>query len=154
MVRLADLSEPEAAAMRAMPADPLPGSPYVTGKSVRERRVAILTTAGLHQRDQANFLVGDASYRVLPGDVRGDDLVMSQVSVSFDRTGFQQDINVVFPIDRLREMAARGDIGSVADNHYSMMAAFIDLDESAKTARQIATYLKEDGVDAVVLTPV
>jgi D-proline reductase (dithiol) PrdB len=154
MVRLADLTTIEADAMRGMPADPLPGSPYVSGPPLNQRRVAILTTAGLHQRDQPNFFAGDSTYRVIPGDVSGNDLVMSQVSVSFDRTGFQQDVNVVFPIDRLREMVDAGEIGSVADNHYSMMAAFIDFDESAKSAREIAGYLKKDGVDAVMLTPV
>jgi len=77
MVRLADLTDVEAEAMRGMPAEPLPGSPYVSGPPVSQRRVAILTTAGLHQRNQPNFSVGDASYRVLPGDVSGNDLVMS-----------------------------------------------------------------------------
>ena len=48
---------------------------------------------------------------------------MSHISTNFDRTGFQQDINVVFPVDRLRELAARGTIGSVADFHYSFMGA-------------------------------
>ena len=41
---------------------------------------------------------------------------MSHISVNFDRSGFQQDLNVVFPVERLREMAADGEIGSVADS--------------------------------------
>ncbi len=39
---------------------------------------------------------------------------MSHISVNFDRTGFQQDLNTVFPIDRLRELVADGEVGSMA----------------------------------------
>ena len=48
---------------------------------------------------------------------------MSHVSTNFDRTGFQQDHNVVFPIDRLNELAEEGEVGSVASIHYSFMGA-------------------------------
>jgi len=40
---------------------------------------------------------------------------MSYISVNFDRTGYQQDLDVVFPIERLGKMAAEKVIGSVAD---------------------------------------
>jgi D-proline reductase (dithiol) PrdB len=53
-----------------------------------------------------------------------NDLVMSHVSVNFDRTGFQQDMNVAFPIDRLRELVANGTVGSMAAVHYSFVGAF------------------------------
>jgi D-proline reductase (dithiol) PrdB len=46
---------------------------------------------------------------------------MSHVSVNFDRTGFQQDLKVIFPLDRLRELAVEGSIGSVAAFHYSFL---------------------------------
>jgi D-proline reductase (dithiol) PrdB len=52
-----------------------------------------------------------------------NDLVMSHTSTNFDRTGFQQDWNVVFPLDRLRELTDQGLIGSIADFHYSFMGA-------------------------------
>ena len=40
-------------------------------------------------------------------------------SPNFDRTGFTLDLNVVYPIDRLEELAEQGVIGSVADRHVS-----------------------------------
>ena len=40
------------------------------------------------------------------GAYNADELVMSHSSVNFDRTGFQQDINIVFPVDRLRDLEA------------------------------------------------
>ena len=78
---------------------------------------------------------------------------MTHVSVNYDRTGFQQDLNVVLPLDRLNEMAADGDIGSVAAFHYSVMGA-TDPEAMRADAADIVGLLKADGVDAVVFAPV
>ena len=51
---------------------------------------------------------------------------MSHTSVNFDRAGFAEDVNVVFPIDRFRELEASGTIGSMADVHYSFMGAYLE----------------------------
>jgi D-proline reductase (dithiol) PrdB len=78
---------------------------------------------------------------------------MSHVSTNYDRSGFQKDWNVVFPLDRLREMEQDGLIGSVADYHYSFMGATApELMETS--ARDIAGLLKNDNVTAVLLVPV
>jgi len=73
--------------------------------------------------------------------------------VNYDRTGFQEDRNVVFPIDRLRELVAEGTIGSVAAMHYSFMGA-TDPIQMEPYARELAGQLKSDQVDAVILSPV
>ena len=78
---------------------------------------------------------------------------MSHISTNFDRTGFQQDHNVVLPIDRLNELAADGTIGSVASVHYSFMGATHPA-KLERTARHLAGLLKQDQVDAVLLVPV
>jgi D-proline reductase (dithiol) PrdB len=90
------------------------------------------------------------TYRVIPGDVKADDLVLSHGEPSFDRTGFQHDGNMLFPIDRLREMAAEGIIGSVADFHYSFGAPMSD-EETEIAAREIAGLLKKDKVTAALM---
>jgi D-proline reductase (dithiol) PrdB len=61
---------------------------------------------------------------------------------------------VVFPIDRLHELAKQGEIGSVARFHYSLMGAGWLPEQIEPTARQIGRLLKDDGVNAVVLSPV
>lgn len=157
MVRLADLSEPERNHMldRVKDLKGFDGRPWVAGPALSKRRVAIITTSGIHRDGDRPFGDGasDADYRVIPGDVAAGELVMSHISVNFDRTGFQQDINVVFPIDRLNELAAEGVIGEVADYHYSFMGAPPPRSLEPK-ARQLAGMLKKDRVDAVLLTPV
>jgi len=64
----------------------------------------MISTVGLHRRGNRPFSLVSDDYRVIPGDAMANDLVISHVSTNCDRTGFQQDLNVIFPIDRLREM--------------------------------------------------
>jgi D-proline reductase (dithiol) PrdB len=78
---------------------------------------------------------------------------MSHVSINFDRTGFQRDLNVVYPIDRLRELAAEGVIGGVAATHYTVMGS-TDPAGMIEAADQIAGQLRQERIDAVLLSPV
>jgi len=127
--------------------------PWVQPPPLEKCRIAIITTAGIHRRDDRPFGPQATDYRIIPGTTAASDLVTSHQSVNFDRTGFQEDHNVVFPIDRLNELAARGEIGSVAELHYSFMGATQVKQLEAK-ARELAVILKQDQVDAVLLTPV
>ncbi len=127
--------------------------PWVSGPPLDQRRVAIVSTAGLQRRGERPFAAEAADYRIIPGEVSAGDIVMSHVSLGFDRTGFQQDLNVVFPIDRLKELAAEGRIGSVADFHYSVMGA-TPPEDMEPAAHELAGFLKADAVDTVLLVPV
>lgn len=154
MVRLSELPVYDREHLLAKNRPPFPTQPWVNGPPLAERRVAIVTTAGLHRRGDQRFSGRTGAYRVFPGDVQGRDLLMSHSSVNFDRSGFQQDVNVVFPIDRLRELSEASVIGSVAAFHYSFMGAGVEADELEATAREVAGMLKQDGVNAVFLSPV
>ena len=111
MVRLSDLHEVEASHMRARAATmhPVAPAPWITPKPLRESTIAIVSTAGLHRREDVPFKAGAVDYRLLPGDVDFADVVVSHISTNFDRSAFQQDPNIWFPLDRLREMAADGE---------------------------------------------
>jgi D-proline reductase (dithiol) PrdB len=153
MVRLSDLTKWERGYIEGLSCPEFDTDPWVTGPPLDQRRVAIITTAGLQRRGDRPFMEGTADFRVIPGDIATSDLVMSHISVNFDRTGFQQDLNVVFPLDRLNELADEGVIGSVAGFHYSFMGA-TDPREMEPTARHLAGLLKEDAVNAVLMVPV
>src|ERR1051325_2930293 len=94
MARLSDLPEWERPhhldKIKALP-DYGP-TPFAPGPQLARRRVAIVTTAGLHVRGDRPFEVGSSDYRVILGDVASSDVVMSHISVNYDRTGFQEDI--------------------------------------------------------------
>lgn len=128
-------------------------TPFIAGAPLKQRRVAIITTAGLHARNDRPFDPGAADYRVIPGDTPPSELVMSHTSVNFDRSGFQEDVNVVFPLARLHELQAEGVIGSISDFHYAFMGA-APIRALESKARELAGLLKKDKVDAVLLSPV
>lgn len=128
---------------------------FTTPPPLRDCTVAIVTTAGLRHPDQPDwgFRSGDQSFRVF--DANGP-LILSHTSHNFDRSGFVADLNVVFPIDRLREMAAEGVIKGVAPRHVSFVG---NLDETMSTIRldtgpAAAKVLRESGANVVLLTPV
>ena len=154
MVRLEKLDPEERKRVEQLPCPTFNTDPWVAGPPLNERRVAIISTAGLHRRDDRPFSgePGD-SYRIIPGDVKFGELIMSHASVNFDRSGFQRDWNVVFPLDRLRELADEKVIGSAASFHYSFMGAE-DPMKWENQARYLATLLKQDNVNAVLLVPV
>jgi D-proline reductase (dithiol) PrdB len=156
MVRLTDLAASDRENMlKKIPTLPaFTGRPWVNGPPLDQRRVAIVTTAGLHTRGDRPFGAGAMDYRVIPGGAQAADLVMSHMSVNFDRNGFQQDWNVAFPLDRLRELAVEGVVGAVADFHYSFMGAVSPVTNYETKAKELAQHLKADKVDAVLLTPV
>jgi D-proline reductase (dithiol) PrdB len=158
MVRLTDLSESDRENMlKKVPTLPrFSGAPWVRGPGLAARRVAIVSTAGLHTRGDKPFGAGAASmdYRVIPGGVQAGDLVMSHMSVNYDRSGFQQDWNVAFPLDRLKELARDKVIGAVAAFHYSFMGAVSPVTNYEPKAKELAKLLKQDNVDAVLLCPV
>ncbi len=153
MARLKDIPEPARTRWATLECPTYDTQPWVSGPPLNERRVAIVSTAGLQRRGDRPFTLGAVDYRVLPSDVETQDLVMSHVSPNYDRSGFHQDFNVAFPLDRLKELAVDGTIGSVAEYHYTFMGAtHPELMEPA--LRHLIGPLKEDKVNAVLLVPV
>lgn len=156
MVRLSDLHEAEAAHMRARAEamQPVAAAPWITPKPLRESTVAIVSTAGLHRRSDPAFAPGAVDYRLLPGDVDFADVVVSHISTNFDRSAFQQDPNIWFPLDRLREMATSGEIGGVANWHYSFMGAQPNHQSLQAAGEEVGKLLFKDGVDVALMVPV
>jgi len=154
LVRLNDLSKEEQEFHKSVPCPVFNETPWVKAKTLKDSKIAIISTAGIHQSGDMPFMGKEGDYyRILPNDIATDDIVMSHVSVNFDRSGFHQDINVVFPIDRLKELHSQGEVGSLASYHYSFMGA----DDPVKwkdAAKKVAQFLKADNVDAVFLVPV
>lgn len=132
--------------------DTTPFTPLV--KPLAACRVGIVTTAGLHQRSDKPFGPADQSYRVIPSDTPTGDILQSHTSIGFDRVPLMRDINISFPIDRLRELTARGEVGELAPNCYSFMGALRDVGRvDTETGPAVGRLLRAEGVDAVLITP-
>jgi D-proline reductase (dithiol) PrdB len=153
VTRLTDLPPAMAQRLAELDCPDFTTRPWVTGPALPQRRVAVVSTAGLVVRGELPFRGRDPDYRVIPGSAVAGDLLTSHISINHDRTGFQEDRNVVFPLDRLNELAADGIIGAVAGTHYSFMGA-TDPVQMEPYAREVAGRLKSDAVDAVILSPV
>lgn len=127
-------------------------------RPVRECTIALVTTAGVHLRSDAPFDMtdpdGDPSVRVIPVDTpRGEVRITHKY---YDHAAADRDLNVVVPIDRLRELAAAGDVGGVAPRIYSFMGHIDGAHVRTlveRTAPDVARRLRGDGAEAVVLTP-
>ena len=154
MVRLTDLHPDDRANLTGKQLPRFDPPAYVPAPPLARSRVALVTTAGLHLRGDRVFDMASAEYRAIGRETAGGDLVMSHTSVNFDRSGFSEDVNVVFPIDRFRELESSGAVGSMADVHYSFMGAYLEPADYAPSARELATLLHGDGVGSVFLTPV
>jgi len=137
-----------------MPMPDLGPTPWTDAKPLAESRVAIVSTAAMHVVGDEGFTNDDTSFRVIDRERR--DLTLGHWSPNFDRAGFAADLDVVYPIDRLEELAADGVIGSVAPRHL----AFAGNQEDTLTAIRLdsgpraAALLLADAVDVVLLTPV
>lgn len=156
LVRLTDL-HPEEGVRLGKIADDLPRiepGAWVTPKPLASAKVALITTSGIHRRSDAPFKPGIPEYRLLPKDVDFGDLVMSHLSVNFDRTAYQEDPNVMMPLERLHELQADGVVGEVADWHYSFMGAIPSPLLLEESGTEVGELLRRDGVDAAVLIPV
>ena len=120
--------------------------------------IALVTTAGVHLRDDEPFDMldkeGDPTYRVIPQDTPRNHLCITHDY--YDHRDADKDVNIVLPLDRLQELANDEVIGKVAPFHYSFMG-HIDGRHVARllteTAPEVAHRLKQERVAAVVLTP-
>ena len=122
---------------------------------VSEARVALITTGGAYIKgEQPRFhmgIEGDASFRELPGSVSLNQLRLSHSG--YDTKLAMKDINVVFPLDRLRERAEAGDVGTVGPRHFSFMGYTPHIEPLFDSAREVASRLAADRIDLVLLVP-
>jgi D-proline reductase (dithiol) PrdB len=153
MARLKDLPDKMADHLRTLPCPSFSTTPWATGPSLAKRRLAVVSTAGIHLPDDMPFVGGSADFRLIPRETPPAELLMSHISPNFDRTGFGRDPNVAYPLDRLEEMVEEGELGSLADENYSFMGA-TDPAAMEPAARKAAEIMQAGGVNAVLLVPV
>ncbi len=155
MPRLERLPQANRSTLVTFPAQVNDTAPWTRpAKPLAGCRIAIVTTAGLHLRSDRPFAPGEQGYRVLAGDAPAADILQSHTSLGFDRTAIMRDLNVTYPIDRLRELVARGEVGGVAPRHYSFMGALRDAARlERETGPEVGRRLREDGVHAALITP-
>jgi len=128
-------------------------------KPLSQCKVALITSSGLILKSDAPFDLshpgGDPSYRIIPSDSDPSELTLSIVSTNWDRSGFMADVNVVFPMQRLRELADEKVIGSLADDFYAFMGSIFQIEPVIeRSAPEVGRRLRDARVDIALLVPV
>jgi len=125
-------------------------------KPLAECRVAMLTSGGVSRKDAAPF---NPQAR---NDLRLDSIEQDTSSHFFainddyyNHGDADRDINCIFPIDRLRELAADRVIGSVAPHHYSgfMGRIYVRTAVVSEAAPALVQKLRDESVDLFLLVP-
>jgi D-proline reductase (dithiol) PrdB len=118
---------------------------------VASSTVALVTTGGVHLRTDPPFnLNGDAGFRAIPGTAEPRELQITHQA--YDRRDAGEDVNLVFPLQRLQELEAEGVVGRVADEHYGFGLAPHPA-PLLVSAREVAGRLRQAQVDLVLLVP-
>lgn len=136
--------------------EPPPFTPFE--KDLCETRVGLVTTTGIYMEGQEPFdvdaVLGDSSYRVIPSDVDVSTLKIAHTHYPHARA--EKDINVIFPVERLRELVEEGALGSLSTDFFSYgfdLHVKELVDPRVGSAHEVARALKRDGVDVVLITP-
>jgi D-proline reductase (dithiol) PrdB len=121
-------------------------------RPIAESRIAMISSGGIMYRDQPRFHHEDASYRRIPLDAHPGDL--SVWHFGYPTRDAERDANCVFPLARMRDLAAAGVIGQLVDPAFSFMGGIY----SARKVRddlapQIVNELKRAHADAFFLVP-
>ncbi|HEX5707232.1 MAG TPA: glycine/sarcosine/betaine reductase selenoprotein B family protein [Pyrinomonadaceae bacterium] len=123
---------------------------------VSRATVAIVSAGGVHLRDQEPFNIadelGDLTFRVIPADADTSQLIVTHHH--YDHRDADADINVVFPLDALRDLKEEGFVREVATKHVGYMGYTMQLKAMYEgTAPQIANEIDRGSrADVVVLT--
>ncbi|MGC9325470.1 MAG: glycine/sarcosine/betaine reductase selenoprotein B family protein [Desulfomonilia bacterium] len=156
ITRFPALSEPFIRSYHPWESEDIPWTPVK--KSCEDSIVALVTTAGVHLKSQRPFNMddpnGDPTFRELGSDVSQDQVMITHDY--YDHTDADADMNIVFPVTRLTELAREGFINKVCEVNFSFMG-HIDGPHIYTlmnvSAPEIALRLKEAGADCVLLTP-
>ena len=125
-------------------------------KPLSEARICFVSTSGVQPKNTMPFdtvhPVGDYSFRRVPSDSKPDDLEIHQLK--YPTFGAKEDLNVIFPIERLQELAVEGVIGGLTQNFYTFIGYNMDAERLRDTlAKDLAAAIAEEKPDAVIAAP-
>lgn len=130
-------------------------------KPLSALRFSLMTSAGISlktdlpfdmEREKKEPTWGDPTMRELPKTTGEAEIDVNHLHINTDY--IKQDLNVMLPLARFREFEQEGVIGSLAPTCYSYYGFQLDprflLEE---TMPKVAAKMKQEAVEAVLLTP-
>jgi D-proline reductase (dithiol) PrdB len=127
----------------------VPFTPF-RGK-LEEATICIVSTAAVRAKSDKPFNVeGDATFRVIGGELSGTDLAYDDTH--YDHSCADADMNCIFPIDRVRELAIEKRVGGLTDNHFSLGFSQALRDLRERTIPVLVKEVDRARPDVVLLT--
>jgi D-proline reductase (dithiol) PrdB len=125
-------------------------------KPLAESRLTFISTAGVQPKNSMPFdtvhPIGDYTFRRVPSYSKPKDLEIHQLK--YPTVGAKRDLNVIFPIERLQELAKEKIIGELAPNFFSFIGYNMDAQKLEETlAEDIAEAVNAEGSDVALLAP-
>lgn len=138
---------------------PVPWTPL--SRPLSEATVTLVTSAGISPKTEPPFDMerekqeptwGDRSFRAIPHDTRENDITVNHLHINTQY--ILEDINVMLPLERMKELELEGRIGRLAPTAYSFYGfQWQNSDFVSEAIEPMSRRMKEEGVDAVLLTP-
>ena len=118
---------------------------------LEDASICIVSTAGIRTRDDKPFdTEGDTTWRVIPGEAEAKDLRYDDSH--YDHGCVDRDMNCIFPIDRVRELALEGRVGGLTDRHFSLGYSQALRELRATTIPTLVREIDRERPGAVLLT--
>ncbi|KPK25470.1 MAG: hypothetical protein AMK69_14195 [Nitrospira bacterium SG8_3] len=130
-------------------------------RPIEEATFSLMTSAGISMKKDRPFDMerekreptwGDPSFREISRDATEADILVNHLHINTDY--IKEDINVILPLMRFKEFEKKGIIGKLAPTSYSFYGfqrnPTILLEQSMP---KVARKMKEEGVEAILLTP-
>ena len=113
-------------------------------------RVALVTTSGAYAPGMEPFTENDLSFRLIPD--HEETRLIHFISGHYDTSKAAADPNILFPLDRIHDLVASGEVGKTAEYHISMGLTTELRKLKEEVSWKIAEAVIQTRPDVVVLT--
>jgi D-proline reductase (dithiol) PrdB len=130
-------------------AEPTPWTPL--RRELRRCKAAIVTTAGVRLKTQHSFGKNSPEFREISVYSPPEELAFD--FTNFDPAEAEQDLNVLVPVDRLKDLVDREALGGLNETYFSFFGPCTDLETLRASAVKAGEKLRQYGCDVAFVVP-
>ena len=141
--------ERSAAEYAFVQAEPTPWTPL--RRELRRCKAAIVTTAGVRLKTQHSFGRNSPDFREISAYSPAEELAFD--FTNFDPAEAEKDLNVLVPVDRLKDLVDREALGGLNETFFSFFGPCTDLPALRASAARAGEKLRQYGCDVAFVVP-
>jgi glycine reductase complex component B subunit gamma len=123
---------------------------------IKNATIALVTSGGIVPKGNPDHIESSSASKYGKYDISGIDDLTSETHETahggHDPVYANEDADRVLPVDVLRDLEKEGKIGKLHNYYYATVGNGTSVASSKSYAKEFSKELKEDGVDAVILT--